>query len=194
MRFEDWLPTLVRASTWNGWREDDTLIQLAGHLRGRALQEWNLVPVRERGSYEGAVSALQERLDPGGRLLAVQDFRHAAQDGEPVADFLRRLERCFQVAYGRDGLGEETRTTLLYSQMQEGLRLELMRSAAVSGAGSYQALCLASKNEERRLAELTKRLQYRKAATPSAPPYSSTTALDPNRKIPGKQWRGWAFC
>ncbi len=64
MRFEDWLPTLVRASTWNGWREDDTLIQLAGHLRGRALQEWNLVPVRERGSYEGAVSALQERLDP----------------------------------------------------------------------------------------------------------------------------------
>ena len=169
MRFEDWLPTLVRASTWNGWREDDTLIQLAGHLRGRALQEWNLVPVRERGSYEGAVSALQERLDPGGRLLAVQDFRHAAQDGEPVADFLRRLERCFQVAYGRDGL-EETRTTLLYSQMQEGL------SAAVSGAGSYQALCLASKNEERRLAELTKRLQYGKAATPSAPPYSSTTA------------------
>ena len=79
MRFEDWLPTLVRASTWNGWREDDTLIQLAGHLRGRALQEWNLVPVRERGSYEGAVSALQEKLDPGGRLLAVQDFRHAAQ-------------------------------------------------------------------------------------------------------------------
>ena len=65
--------------------------------------------------------------------------------------------------------------------MQEGLRLEVMRSAAVSGAGSYQALCLASKNEERRLAELTKRLQYRKAATPSAPPYSSTTALDPNR-------------
>ena len=104
------------------------------------------MPIPRRGGceYEGAVIALQERLDPGGELLAV---RHAAQkDGEPVADFLRRLFP--------DGLGEETRNTLLYSQMQEGLRLELMRAAA---AGSYQALCLASKNEKRRLAE---RLQY----------------------------------
>ena len=37
-RFEDWLPTLKRAAKWNGWTEDDLLLQLAGHLKGRALQ------------------------------------------------------------------------------------------------------------------------------------------------------------
>ncbi len=68
------------------------------------------------------MSALQEWLDPGGKLLAVQDFRHASlKDRESVAEFIRRLERLFQVAYGRDGLGEETRIALLYSQQQEGL-------------------------------------------------------------------------
>ena len=155
MRFEEWLPALVRASTWNRWSEEDLLIQLAGHLRGRALQEWNLIPAVNKTTYAKALSTLQERLDPGGKLLAVQDFRHASQrEEESMAEFLRRLERCFQVAYGRDGLGEETRNTLLYSQMQKGLKIELMRAAAVSGAGSYQALCLAAKNEERRLAEL----------------------------------------
>ena len=36
-----------------------------------------------------AVDALRERLDPGGRMLAVQDFRHVAQrEEESVADFL----------------------------------------------------------------------------------------------------------
>ena len=87
------------------------------------------------------------------------------------------------MAYGRDGLGEETRNTLLYSQMQEGLKIKLMRDAAVSGAGSYQALCLAAKNEERRLAELRKRQQYRKATIPSAPPSSSSST---SRKAPAR--------
>ncbi len=51
-----------------------------------------------------------------------------------LAEFIRRLERHFRVAYGRDGLGSETRNTLLHSQ---GLRLELMRAPPVSGADTY---------------------------------------------------------
>ena len=43
VRLEDWLPTLERAATWNGWTDEERLMQLAGHLRGRALAEWNLV-------------------------------------------------------------------------------------------------------------------------------------------------------
>ena len=37
IRFDDWIPTLERVATWNGWTEDERLIQLAGHLCGRAL-------------------------------------------------------------------------------------------------------------------------------------------------------------
>ena len=88
-------------------------------------------------------------MDPGGRALAAQDFRHTVQgDAESVSDFVRRLE------YGRDSMSVETRDTLLHSQLQEGLRYDLMRAPAVSGAQMYKELCLAAKNEERRLAEL----------------------------------------
>lgn len=55
IRLDDWLPALARASTWNGWSEEDQLLQLAGHLRGRALQEWELIPHTDRGTYESAV-------------------------------------------------------------------------------------------------------------------------------------------
>ena len=37
VKFEDWLPTLERTAVWNGWTDEEALIQLAGHLRGRAL-------------------------------------------------------------------------------------------------------------------------------------------------------------
>ncbi len=37
-RLDDWLPGLQRASQWNGWSEQELLLQLAGHLRGTALQ------------------------------------------------------------------------------------------------------------------------------------------------------------
>ena len=33
VKFDDWYPMLQRAATWNGWSEQETLIQLAGHLR-----------------------------------------------------------------------------------------------------------------------------------------------------------------
>lgn len=37
---DDWLPSLTWPSEWNGWTPDKLLLQLAGHLRGHALQEW----------------------------------------------------------------------------------------------------------------------------------------------------------
>ena len=33
---DDWLPSLERASSWNGWSTEDQLMQLPGYLRGRA--------------------------------------------------------------------------------------------------------------------------------------------------------------
>ena len=44
----------------------------------------------------------------------------------------------------------ETQNTLLYSQLQEGLKYELMKAPAVSGAKDYQELCISAKNEEHR--------------------------------------------
>ena len=55
----------------------------------------------------------------------------------------------------------ETRDALLYAQLQEGLRYDLMKAQAVSGALNYQALCVAAKSEGRRLDELQKRKCYR---------------------------------
>lgn len=76
-------------------------MQLAGRLRGRALLEWNLLSADEKSTYPAATQALRVRLDPGSQVLAAQDFRHAIQrDDEPVSDCVRRIERCFQVAYG----------------------------------------------------------------------------------------------
>ena len=62
-----------------------------------------------------------------------------------------------RVAYGRDAMSTVTRDTLMYCQLQEGLRYELMKGPAVSGATRYQELCVAAKNEEMRLAELQRR-------------------------------------
>ena len=64
-------------------------MQLAGHLRGRALQEWALLEDREKNSWDGAVAALCTRLDPGNKVLVAQDFLHTMQkDAEVVADFI----------------------------------------------------------------------------------------------------------
>ena len=93
--------------------------------------------------------------------MAAQDFRHTRQeDGESVATFIRRLERTFQIAYGHDRMSTETRDTLLHGQLQEGLQHEIMRAPAVSGAQTYRELCVAARNEEKRLDELRKRKQY----------------------------------
>ena len=134
-------------------------MQLAGHLRGRALQEWNLIPPGERQTYQSSTAALRMRLDPGNKTLAAFDFRHITQkETESVSDFIRRLERTFQIAFGRDPISAETRDVLLYGKLQDGLRIDLVsRAPAISGAQSYQELCIAAKNEERRLAELKRK-------------------------------------
>lgn len=101
LRLDDCLPNLERASLWNGWTDGELLLQCAGHLRGQALLEWNLLDVNDKKTYQSAIEALQSRLDPGGRALAAQDFCHTFQrDTESVGDFIRRLERTFQLAYG----------------------------------------------------------------------------------------------
>ena len=177
VRLEDWLPTLDRAATWNGWSDEEKLMQLAGHLRGRAVQEWNLISPEEKATFTAAVDALRMRLDPGNRVLATQDFRHACQnESESVIDYVRRLERLFQVAYGRDGLNTETREALLYSQLHEGLKYELMKSPAVSGAQSFKQLCLCAKTEEKRLAGLKRRQSYQRDGQP--------------KRVPGKERHG----
>jgi len=75
-RLDDWLPMLQRAARWNNWTADELLIQLAGHLKGRARQEWYLLSESSKDSYEAGVTALRSRLDPGSRAMAAQDFRH----------------------------------------------------------------------------------------------------------------------
>ena len=53
-------------------------------------------------------------------------------------------------------MSTETRNVLLYGQLQSGLTLELSKAPAVSGTRNYDELCIAAKNEEKRLAELGK--------------------------------------
>ena len=160
-RLDDWLPSLHRAAQWNGWSTEEQLIQLAGHLKGRALQEWNLLGESQTQKVDEAIQALRERLDPGSKVLAGQDFLHTAQhEAESVADFVRHLERTFHVAYGRDKMSVETKEAILFGQLQEGLRIELLCGPAVSGALGYKELCEAAKSEERRLSELKKRQTY----------------------------------
>ena len=65
VRFDDWLLTLQRAATWYGWSKEETLLQLAGHLRKRALQEWSLLDKSVRSSLDTAIASLHDRLDPG---------------------------------------------------------------------------------------------------------------------------------
>ena len=115
MRLDDWLPSLERAATWNEWMEEERLMQLAGHLRGRALQEWGLLSTDNKQSFDVAVASLRLRVDPGSRTLAAQDFRHTKQEEkESASTFIRRLERTFQVAYGHDRMLSETQNTLLH--------------------------------------------------------------------------------
>ena len=63
-RLDDGLLTLKRAAEWIGWTEGDSLLQLAGHLKDRALQEWKLVADSEK-AYSQATAALAGRLDSG---------------------------------------------------------------------------------------------------------------------------------
>ena len=154
---------------WNAWTEEEQIIQFAGHLTSRALQEWNMLRPVNRASFAKAVEALRLRLDCGSKTLAAQDFRHATQhEGEPVSDFVRCLERTFRMAYGRESMSAETKDMLLYAQLQEGLHLQLLRAPAVSGAKNYQRLIVVVKNEERRIADLRRRQEYARSISQSS--------------------------
>ena len=116
--------------------------------------------ITDRSTFSLAVKSLKSRLDPGSKTLPAQDFRHTVQsDTESVSDYIRRLERNFRIAYGREGVSTDARDALLYSQLHEGLRYEIMKAPSVSGVDFYSSLCVAAKSEERRLQELRKRQQ-----------------------------------
>ena len=123
----------------------------------------------QRTTFAQATKALRLCLDTASKTIAAQEFRQTAQrEAETISDFTQRLKRTFHTAYGRDAMSVKTRDTLLYGQMQEGLCFRLMRGPAVSGAGIYQEVCVAARNEEKRLADLTKRQVY-------SHPYTGTT-------------------
>ena len=179
VRLDDWLLSLKRASLWNGWTEEEELIQLAGHLRGRALQEWNLLQEGERSTFDSGVKSLGNRLESGAKAMAAQDFRHCAQhEHEDVSNFIARLEKTFRLAYGHEAMSKETRDTLLYGQLHEGLAIRIMEAPSVSGATSYSCLCVAARNEEKRQTELLKRRSYQTSSPRHQhvplPPQSST--------------------
>lgn len=49
-----------------------------------------------------------------------------------VADYIRRLEQCYQLVYGRDKLTMETKEGISYGQLQAGLNYHILKCAAVS--------------------------------------------------------------
>ena len=59
MLFEEWLPNFERAARWNGWSEAERLIQLARHLKGKALQEWSLL---DSGAYDNTKNKTLPKL------------------------------------------------------------------------------------------------------------------------------------
>lgn len=159
--WDDWLATLEHAAIWYGWNKDEKLLQLAGHLKDKAIQEWNLMEDSDKSSYNRATVALKGRIDQGSSKLAAQDFCHAAQRAkETVAEFIHWLEKIFRRAYGRDAIATETRDTLPFGQLQEGLHLGIMQAPAVSDTQSYVKLCMAAKNKQCPQDEILKRHQY----------------------------------
>lgn len=76
-----------------------------------------------------------------------------------MSEFISRLERTFRIAHGKGRMPVESKEALLYGQLQEGLLYKLIESPAVSGAQDYKSLCVAARNEERRLTELIRRSQ-----------------------------------
>ncbi len=88
-QLDEWLPSLERASVWNDRTEEEKLLQLAGHFKGRALQEWNLMKVEEKTTFAKAIDGLRSRIDPANKAAAAQDFRHVTQkDSESVCPTL----------------------------------------------------------------------------------------------------------
>ena len=106
-------------------------------------------------SFSTATAKLKTKLYWVAKKIAVQDFCHAIQQQkEGVSDFIYQLENTIRQAYRWEAMTTEMRETLLYGQLQEGLKLEIMQAPAVSGAQSYAELCVAAKNKQHRLDDL----------------------------------------
>ena len=58
VRFEHWLPMVQYATTWNGWSEQETLLQPEGHLHKHTYQEWNLLNDRDKQTLTGHSKAI----------------------------------------------------------------------------------------------------------------------------------------
>ena len=96
---------------WNGWSEEEKLLQLAGYLRGKPQQEWSLITTKDHSSFNLATARLQEKLDHGVQKLEAQDFQHAVR--ESASDFIHCVEKMFQHTYSRENLMPDTCDTLL---------------------------------------------------------------------------------
>ena len=81
--WEDWIPTFERAAVWNGWKEQDKLLQLAGHMRGTAQCEYDMLEPASKVTFKVTTKALHDRLDLDGKAVAAQDFRHVHRELGP---------------------------------------------------------------------------------------------------------------
>ena len=118
IHWEDWLPTLERAATWNNWSDQEKLILLPGHLHGKAQREWDLMAENFKASFGAAVKALRARLDLSSQAVAAQDFRYLSeQTTESVANFTCRLEKTFRQANGHEQMSV---LVVLILQVKEG--------------------------------------------------------------------------
>ena len=90
--WEDWISMFERAAVWNGWEEQDKLLQLAGHLRGKAQREWDMLEPASKVTFKVTTKALHDRLNLDGKAVAALDFWHMSQGvGELVDDFISYL-------------------------------------------------------------------------------------------------------
>ena len=80
---------------------------------------------------------MRSRLDPSSRALAAQDLLYAAQhDGELFLISFVTLNSCSNWLTAGT-VCQKTQVTLLHSQLQERLRYDIMKAAAVSGSHGY---------------------------------------------------------
>ena len=149
------------------------------------MQEWNLLAEEDKRTVERAVEKVRAVLGPGSRVIAAQDFCHTLQEeSENVSNYIRQLERAFRVAHGSDKWDPESRSIFLFTQMQDGFRQDLKKSPSISGTLSYSALCVAAKNEEKRLMELKKRQQYKQVEKQQSSSTQSSKKTDNSWKAP----------
>ena len=87
--WDEWLPTFERAAEWNSWTDAERLIQLAGHLRGKARQEFSLLTPDEKSTFAKTKISMRGKLEVESKALAAQDFRHSTQGTqESVSDYI----------------------------------------------------------------------------------------------------------